>query len=229
MNRCHGDHENLDKEEFFKLLNDGAEQIGISLNQEQLLLFYKYLQELIMWNKKINLVKRKNEKEIIIKDFIDSLTAHKRIWSGASLLDLGSGAGFPGVPLKIIKPDLKVILYERSLKKIHFLQNLNRLLKIKGLNVKWAVDNKEIQENLLNSFDFVISRAFGSLSKFCQYGLPFLKKGGILLAMKGSKGEEELKASLPDLAKLGVNLSFIDHYRLPFLGHKRINIGLSLA
>lgn len=219
--------EKIDEKEFYQFLNDGAFQLGISLGPEESFQFYKYLREVTIWNKKINLIKRENEKAIIIKDFLDSLIGHKRIWKGASLLDLGSGAGFPGIPLKIIKPDLKVLLYEASLKKVHFLQNLTRLLRLKDLRVQWAADKKENQIYLLNGFDFVISRAFGPLGKFCQYGLPFLKKGGMLLAMKGRKGEEELKVALPLINNLGIKLSFIDHFQLPFLGHKRIIIGLS--
>jgi len=216
----------LDEKNFSCLLIEGAGNLSIYLTTEQISLFYKYFQELLIWNEKINLVKRKNGKEIIIKDFLDSLICHKRIWEGASLLDLGSGAGFPGVPLKIIKPSLQVILYEASLKKVHFLQNLIRILGIKNLQVQWVGKEKEKDKNLLKKFDFVISRAFGSLLKFCQCGLPLVKKGGILIAMKGKKGEEELKSTLPELNNLGIDVSFVDQFQLPFLGHKRIIIGL---
>lgn len=216
----------LDEKNFSCLLMKGAGNLDISLNSEQISLFYKYFQELLIWNEKINLVKRKNGREIVIKDFLDSVICHKRIRERASLLDLGSGAGFPGVPLKIIKPSLQVTLYEASLKKFYFLQNLLRLLEINSLKVQWAERGKE-KDNLLEKFDFVISRAFGSLLKFCQYGLPFVKEGGILIALKGKKGEEELKSALPDLNQLGVEVSFIDKFQLPFLGHKRMIIGLT--
>jgi len=220
------DRNELDEKKFSCLLIEGASNLSINLTTEQISLFYKHFRELLIWNKKINLVKRKNGREIIIKDFLDSLICHKRIWEGASLLDLGSGAGFPGVPLKIIKPSLQVILYEASLKKVHFLQNLIRILGIKNIQVQWVGKEKKRDKNLLKKFDFVISRAFGSLLKFCQYGLPLVKKGGILIAMKGKKGEEELKSTLPELNNLGIDVSFVDQFQLPFLGHKRIIIGL---
>ncbi len=204
---------------------EGAANLGLALNPEQIVLFYNYFQELLIWNQKINLVKRKDEKEIIIKDFLDSLIAHKRVEERASLLDLGSGAGFPGVPLKIAKPNVEVLLYESSLRKVHFLQNIIRKLAIKSLKVHRAEDERE--EHLLKKFDFVISRAFGSLLKFCQYGLPFIKKGGILIAMKGKKGKDELRMALPELKKIGITVSYVDEFELPFLGHKRIIIGLS--
>lgn len=216
----------LDEKNFSCLLNEGAGNLDIYLTSEQISLFYKYFQELLVWNQKINLIKRKNGKEIIIKDFLDSLICHKRISEKGSLLDLGSGAGFPGVPLKIIKPSLQVTLYEASLKRVHFLQNLIRLLKINSLKVLWVGKGKE-KDNLLRKFDFVVSRAFGSLLKFSQYGLPFVKEGGMLIALKGRKGEEELKLALPELNKLGLVVSFLDEFQLPFFGHKRIIIGLS--
>lgn len=214
----------LDEKNFSCLLNEGAAKLDIYLTFEQISLFYKYFQELLVWNKKINLVKRKSGKEIIIKDFLDSLICHKRILDDSSLLDLGSGAGFPGVPLKIIKPSLQVTLYEASLKRVHFLQNLIRLLEINNLQVQWA--GKEKEKNIYKKFDCVISRAFGSLLKFCKYGLPFVKEGGMLIALKGRKGEEEIKIALPELNKLGLVVSFLDEFQLPFLGHKRIIIGL---
>lgn len=218
----------LKERDFCGLLNEGAVNLGISLSPEQISLFYIHFQELLIWNKKINLVKRRDSKEIVIKDFLDSLIGHKRIREGASLLDLGSGAGFPGVPLKIVKPSLQVILYEASLKKVHFLQNLIRLLKFNDLKVQW-VEKRNEKDGLLQKFDFVISRAFGSLIKFGQYGLPFVKEGGNLIAMKGRRGEEELKLALPKLNNLGIVVSFIDEFQLPFLGHKRIIIGLSCS
>lgn len=217
----------LDEKDFSCLLNEGAAKLDIYLTSEQISLFYKYFQELLVWNKKINLVKRKNGKEIIIKDFLDSLICHKRILDDNLLLDLGAGAGFPGVPLKIIKSSLQVTLYEASLKRVHFLQNLIRLLEINNLQVQWAGKEKEKEKNIHKKFDYVISRAFGSLLKFCQYALPFVKEGGILIAMKGKKGEEELKLTVPEINKLGLAVSFIDYLQLPFLGHKRIIIGFT--
>ncbi len=215
----------LDERGFSSLLKEGAANLGLSLGPEQIILFDKYFQELLIWSQKINLVKRKDEREIIIKDFLDSLIAHKKVGERASLLDLGSGAGFPGIPLKIAKPSLEVFLYESSLRKVYFLQNIIRKLAIESLKVQWAGDERE--ENILQKFDFVISRAFGSLLKFCRYGLPFIKKGGILIAMKGKKGGDELQWALPELKKLGITVSYVDEFKLPFLGHKRIIIGLS--
>ena len=216
----------MNQSELFDLLNEGAAQLGLSLTPKQSLSFYQYLNELKAWGKKINLIGRSDEREIVIKDFLDSLTGQEQLFQGASLLDLGSGAGFPGIPLKIVRPDLKVVLLEVILKKVHFLKNLVRILDLERVEVYRAGEKKGVEENLWGKFDFVISRAFGSLHKLAIGGLPFLNPGGVLLAMKGKKGEDELENNLPAIANMGLNFIFLHRFRLPLLGHERILIGL---
>ncbi len=215
----------MTQRELFELLNEGAAQLGLSLTQDQSLSFYQYLNELKAWGKKMNLISRSDEREIVIKDFLDSLTGQEQLFQGASLLDLGSGAGFPGIPLKIVRPDLKVVLLEVILKKVHFLKNLVRVLGLERVEVRRTGQKKGVEENLCGEFDFVISRAFGSLYKLAVAGLPFLKQGGVLLAMKGKKGEDELENNLPALANMGLSFTLLHRFRLPLLGHERILIG----
>ena len=206
-----------------RLLSQGAEEFGLSLTSEQILSFEKYLSELKDWAGRTNLLSRANDREIILKDFLDSLTVTRHLFPGAFLLDLGSGAGFPGIPLRIIRPDLRVFLSEATRKKVYFLKNIKRVLRLEGLEIHWAEETKECFGGI---FDFVISRAFGSLRKFTSEGRHFLKPGGVLLAMKGKKGEEELGKSLPYIEKMGLTLAFTDRLILPFLGHSRVLIGL---
>jgi 16S rRNA (guanine527-N7)-methyltransferase len=213
----------MNQKEIFKLLKKGSFRFNISLKEEQVLSFYKYLLELRAWGRKMNLISRSGEREIVIKDFLDSLSGQEHIFQGASLLDLGSGAGFPGGPLKIVRADLKVVLLELMQKKVYFLKNLIRVLALEGIEI-YRAGEKETEKNLWGEFDFVISRAFGSLEKFAAAGLPFLKPGGILLAMKGKKGEDEMEKSLPALMDMGLTLSSLQYFSLPFLGHQRILI-----
>jgi len=214
----------VNQNEFSRLLNEGAAELGLSLPGEQIMAFFQYLQELKAWGRRINLTSRHDDREVIVKDFLDSLTVQKYLFPGASLLDLGSGAGFPGVPLRIIRPDLKVVLLEATRKKVYFLKNLVRLLGLEGIEVHWA-EKDGSERRFVGEFEFVISRAFGSILKFWACGLPFLKRDGILLAMKGKKGDEELKKNLPELGQMGLKLAFVDRLRLPFLGHERILFG----
>jgi 16S rRNA (guanine527-N7)-methyltransferase len=207
------------------LLQEGAARLGVSLSAELLKCFTLYLRELNQWRKRINLSSRKDDREIIIKDFLDSLTIIKYLPLNTSLMDLGSGAGFPGIPLKIVRPDLKLLLLETTRKKVFFLKDVQRVLGLSGIEARWSGEDRGI-EDLSGIFDFVASRAFGFILKFAKEGVSFLKRGGILLAMKGKKGREELEESLPSLEKMGLNLFFQEEIRLPYLNHERILIGL---
>jgi 16S rRNA (guanine527-N7)-methyltransferase len=212
--------------EFSRLLSAGAAELGVFLTDKHLSDFERYLDELKVWAKHMNLIRRVDDREIILKDFLDSLTVIKYLSESASVMDLGPGAGFPGLPARIVRPDLKMALLEASRKKVYFLKNLVRYLGLEGTEVHWSGESKEAEKNFRGRFDFVLSRAFGSLQKFSTRGVLFLKQGGILLAMKGKKGRAELERALPALEKMGLELAFLNGLRLPFLGHERILIGL---
>jgi len=214
------------KTELSRLLIEGGEKLGISIKEKHLLIFGQYIEKLREWGKFMNLTGRFDEREIILKDFLDSLTVLKHLPKGTSVIDVGSGAGFPGVPLKIIRPDLRIVLLEATRKKVYFLKNLVRHLGLERVEVHWLGELRENENPLVGAFDFVISRALGSLHKFCTIGYPFLKRGGVLLAMKGKKGEAELRKDRPAIKEMGFDLGFFDRLRLPFLGHERILIGL---
>jgi len=199
--------------------------LGVSLSSEQVKCFGLYLRELDEWRRRINLSSRKEEREIIIKDFLDSLTIIKHLPLNASFMDIGAGAGFPGVPVKIVRSDLTLLLLEATRKKVFFLKDVQRVLALKGMEVRWTGEGRGI-EDLSGIFDFVASRAFGRLVKFAEAGIPFLKKGGILLAMKGKRGREELEESLFQLEGMGLKLFFQEEVQLPYLSHQRILIGL---
>lgn len=207
--------------EFHAILNEGVSKLGIPLTAQQVNSFYNYLNELIVWNKRINLISRASPQDIIFKDFLDSLTINKYLDSGVSMVDLGSGAGFPGIPIKIIRPDVSISLFEIKRKKIYFLQHIIRCLNLRRINARW--DQGEESEQ---SFDVVVSRAFGTLAKFLREGIPMIKPSGILLAMKGRKGKEELKENFSLIQEMGLNLMFCDHFKLPVLEHERVIIGL---
>ena len=195
------------------------------MRDEQVKCFTAYLKELNQWRRRINLNSRKDEQEIIVKDFLDSLTIVKYLPLNSSVMDLGSGAGFPGIPVKIVRPDLKLLLLEATRKKVFFLKDVQRVLGLSGIEIRWSGEGQGV-EDLSGVFDFVASRAFGFLLKFAAEGIVFLKRGGILLAMKGKKGREELEENLSSLEKMGLKLFFREEIRLPYLHHERILIGL---
>ena len=212
--------------EISRLLVEGAGELGVLLTNEHISAFERYLDELKVWAEHMNLIRRENDREIVLKDFLDSLTVTKHLSENASVMDIGSGAGFPGVPAKIIRPDLKLVLLEARRKKVFFLKNLIRHLSLERTEAHWYGERTEIERNLRGKFDYVISRAFGSLEEFSSKGVSFLRQGGILLAMKAKKGKAELEENLPSLDKMGLRLAFLNELRLPFLGHERTLIGL---
>jgi len=207
------------------ILEEGAAQLGISLTEDRLNSFAAYLRELNLWRGRINLLSRGDDREIIVKDFLDSLTIVKYLSMNSLVMDLGSGAGFPGIPLKIVRPDLKLLLLEATRKKVFFLKEAQRKLGLIDVEIRWVGEDRGL-EDLWGAFDFVVSRAFGSLPKFAENGIQFSKRGGILLAMKGKKGKEELEESLHFLERMGLSLLFREEVRLPFLHQERVLIGL---
>jgi 16S rRNA (guanine527-N7)-methyltransferase len=164
------------------------------LNEKQVEAFDLYLRELLKWNQKINLTAIRSEKGIVLKHFLDSLSVYPYLSKAASLLDIGSGAGFPGIPLKIVHPSLEITLIDSVRKKIDFQRHIIRMLGLKGMEaIHGRIQDKEILQSMTGRFDAVISRAFSDFQTLLLLALPFLKKGGILLAMKGELEKEELR------------------------------------
>jgi 16S rRNA (guanine527-N7)-methyltransferase len=176
------------------ILVEGAEAFGIRLNEKQVGAFDLYLRELLKWNQKINLTAIRSEKGIVLKHFLDSLSVHPYLSKTASLLDIGSGAGFPGIPLKIVHSSLEITLIDSVRKKIDFQRHIIRMLGLKGMKaIHDRIQDKEILQSMTGRFDAVISRAFSDLQTLRLLAFPFLNKGGILLAMKGELDEQELR------------------------------------
>ena len=181
---------NLRGKESKDLLKNTASEIQTDLNDKELKLFEIYLRELNEWNSKINITSIKNTEDIIIKHFIDSLSVLKYVAISGKIADIGSGGGFPGIPLKIKKPDLDMTLIESSRKKANFLQHIIRVLNLKGIEVYNGRAESFIGKDY---FDFVISRALADLTTICILALPLLKMGGHIISMKGIDAEKEIK------------------------------------
>lgn len=200
-----------------KLLIQGAKTLGIDLGERTVEAFDLYLRELLKWNRKINLTAIRSEKEIVVKHFIDSLAVVPHLSKVTSLLDIGSGAGFPGVPLKMIQPTLEVTLLDSVLKKVDFQSHIIRTLELKGIiAIHGRAQDKEILERLAGRFDGVIARAFSDLEHLLWISFPFLKKGGLLIAMKGRERED-----LSLIEKPPYQLQKMVQYSLPFSSIKR--------
>jgi len=174
-----------------ELLIEGAEAFGIRLIEKQVGAFDLYLRELLKWNQKINLTAIRSEKGIVLKHFLDSLSVTPYLSKTASLLDIGSGAGFPGIPLKIVQPSLEITLIDSVRKKVDFQRHIIRMLGLKQIEaIHGRIQEKEIHQSLAGRFDAVISRAFSDLQTLLLLAFPVLRKGGMLFAMKGELERE---------------------------------------
>jgi 16S rRNA (guanine527-N7)-methyltransferase len=204
-----------------RLLVEGAKVFGIDLDERGIEAFERYCRELLKWNQMINLTAIRTEKGIVLKHFLDSLSVNPYLSEVSLLLDIGSGAGFPGIPLKIIDPALEVALIDSVRKKVDFQNHIIRTLHLKGIEaIHGRVQDQEVVQRLEERFDVVISRAFSDLSTLLILSHPFLKKGGKVLAMKGKReGEEDPSSSARERApfRLQKAITFI----LPFSSFER--------
>ena len=205
------------------LLTEGAERLGITLGAAQAERFAVFGALLRSWNEKMNLTAITDERDIIIKHFLDSLTvlAAADIAPGASVIDVGTGAGFPGIPMKIARSDIELTLADALAKRIGF---LNEVIAQTGLSGARAVHMRAEEAGRSPAFreryDFAVSRAVAALPVLCEYCLPFVKPGGIFLAMKGGDVREtgELEAARAAIAALGSSVVDVKQFILPYSG-----------
>lgn len=203
-------------EEFKEEFNNKANILGIKLSEAVLEKFYGYMQILLEWNEKMNLTAITDEKEIIVKHFIDSLTVQKYIIEKQTVMDIGTGAGFPGIPLKLLYEENQFILIDSLNKRIQFLEEIKKELNLRNLELIHAraeelAKNKAYRENV----DVVISRAVANLRVLVEYMLPFVKANGICICMKGPNINEEIEESKNAIKILGGELIKIDKFLLP--------------
>ena len=176
------------------ILIQGAKAFGIHLGGKAVEAFELYLKELLKWNQKINLTAIRTEKGIVLKHFLDSLSVAPYIPKTCSLLDIGSGAGFPGIPLKIIQPALEMTLIDSIRKKVDFQKHIIRTLGLKEIEViHGRVQDKGVLQSLGERFDMTLSRAFSNIRTLLVLSFPFLKEGGWVIAMKGDVETNELR------------------------------------
>ena len=206
-------------QEFIK----GAESLGLHISEKQKAHFERYLAMLLEWNEKFNLTGIKEPNDIWIKHFLDSLTVIQAIPESAKkIVDIGTGAGFPGLPLAIVRPDLDITLMDSTGKKVDFLLEVIRDLDLKNVRaVKKRAEEAGFDKSYKGKFDAVLARAVAMLPKLVEYAMPLLHKGGILIAQKKA-GSDEVDMSFEQITKLGaktqkaipINLSILPEREL---------------
>jgi len=199
-------------------LRDGALLLNIHLPEKSIALFERYLRELVVWNARINITAIKTPDDIMVKHFLDSLSILAHLPEKGRVADVGSGGGFPGIPIKIVRPALHLTLIEAARKKANFLRHIMRSLKLEAVEI-WAGRVEHLPEE--KQFDCIISRAFADLKKFLRIAAPLVKEQGIVVAMKGRNIANELRAAEEDLEKNGLELANKRSFLLPYNGGAR--------
>ena len=185
------------------------ENFGFRLTEKQRILFEKYYEILIFYNEKFNITAITEKREVYIKHFIDSLLGAKLI--NGNFIDVGSGGGFPALPVKILKPELKATLLDATEKKCGFLRETVKELGIKDVTVICdRAENLAREKNYRESFDCCISRAVAALPVLTEYCLPFVKKGGKFVAYKAADAEKEISAAASAINILGGKLETVE-------------------
>lgn len=196
---------------------------NIDINDKQVNQFNVYYNLLIDWNTRMNLTSITEKQEVIDKHFIDSIALYKyKNYAGKNILDVGTGAGFPGIPLKIICPDSKIVLLDSLAKRVTFLNevikelNLDNIIAVHGRAEDFARDVKYRE-----SFDFVVSRAVANLSTLSEYCLPFVSVNGEFISYKSGNIEEEITMSEKAIGILGGKISNVEKFIPPYTDFDR--------
>ena len=210
-------------QKFRHRLEKSLETLEINLSELQMERMAGHAAELVTWNQKMNLTAIKEPFEVAEKHFFDSIAVASFLENATSLADIGSGGGFPGIPLKIMNPELNIILIDASQKKINFLKHVIRRLKLENIEAAHArVEDLKSDKAFFNRFDAVISRAFTDLGRFVDLSLPLLHPGGRIYAMKGKHLDMEMTPALSRAFEYETH-----HYCLPFEKADRYVVRLS--
>ncbi len=173
---------------------EGAEKLGIPIEQEKIEKFSIHAHELIKWNQKINLTAITDPMEVAVKHFLDAIAPIPDIPPNGTLLDIGSGGGFPGIPLKICQPSMSVTVIDASRKKVNFLKHMIRTLGLEDIYaLHIRAEDFAKKPDVSGHFDVIISRALSSLTHFAVTAAPFLKQNGLIIAMKGTVSDHDVR------------------------------------
>ena len=203
----------IEKQSFLQLLS----QAGIEPMEEDYVKFSIYCQMLQEWNEKINLTAITDDQGIAVKHFVDSLLPLTMfdLPDHARLIDVGTGAGFPSIPMKLIRPDLQLILLDSLEKRLNFLRNLSTRLGIDAVTLHARAEEAGRDPKHREKYDVATSRAVAAMGVLAEYCLPLVKVGGVLLALKGSSGRQEAEDGKRAIELCGGRVEQIHDYALP--------------
>ena len=199
--------------DFYNIMKTAADEVNIEFNEDMYNKFIKYMRLVQEWNQKINLTAITEDEDFIKKHFIDCIKAFKspELKNAKTVIDVGTGAGFPGMPIAILREDIEVTLLDSLNKRINFLDLVVRELGLKNVTtIHSRAEDGARNKNLRESFDIATSRAVANMAVLSEFCLPYVKISGYFVALKGPAIEEELENSKKALSVLGGKLLRVD-------------------
>ena len=186
-------------------LTSQAKELGMKVTPEQAQQFQTYMELLLEWNEKINLTSITEPDQVVEKHFLDSITLllWKKLKQGAKVIDVGTGAGFPGIPLKILRPDVDLTLLDGTMKRLNFLGEVCTALKLSARRVHKRAEEAGLDKTMRERYDLATARAVAPLNVLAEYCLPLVKMKGYFIAMKGPGAAQELEEAENALDILG--------------------------
>ena len=209
------------------LIKNGAAQLGVELSDNQIGQLVTYARLLTEWNEKINLTAITDDEGIVTKHFLDSLSAFKTGHVGKSVIDVGTGAGFPGLVLKIADPQIKLTLLDSLNKRITFLKAVSEELGFDDIEfIHGRAEDFAHMAQKRGAYDTVVSRAVAKMRTLAELCIPYVKQGGYFLALKGPLADEELADAKRVISIMGGEIESVTEVEIPFtdLEHKIINV-----
>lgn len=197
-----------------------ANQLDVDITENQNELFDKFYQNVVLRNQTCNLTSILEENEFVDKHIVDSITGQKFIGKNMKVCDIGAGAGFPSIPLKIVRPDLDFTLIDSLNKRVVFLNDTVNLLGLKNIKAYHLRAEEAARKDFRESFDVVVARAVASLNTLIEYAVPLLKVGGLFIAYKGN-ADEEIDNSKNALTKLHAKITAVENFTLPYTDYNR--------
>lgn len=207
-----------------KVLKEESEKYGVILDETALSRFDTYGRMLVEWNEKINLTAICDPYGVTVKHFLDSLTLFNfiDIPKGAKVIDVGTGAGFPGVAMLIARPDLKLTLLDSTAKKLKVIEDILSAMGLEAQILHSRAEESGNKKELRESFDFATARAVANLRELSEYCLPFVKKGGSFISLKAAKASEEIDGAKNAIKVLGGKIVKSESFELLDVGERNI-------
>ncbi len=207
-------------------LNNLSKKYAITLDEQALERFDIYAWKLVSWNKKVNLTSIIEPEDIVVKHFVDSLTVFHalNIPKGSKVIDVGTGAGFPGLAMLIARPDLNLTLLDSTGKKLNVIADILTNIGLEAQLLHARAEVAATKEEYREQFDFVTARAVANLRELSEYCLPFIKEGGFFISMKASKAKEEIDGARKAIKILGGEIFSIKSFELEGAGERNIII-----